>query len=180
MVPCRPEERNAGNNDFGGDQGFIMRLKSVFLSIAIISLISGCRISENHRIFKEGQIYQTTVESFSVFEYAAFIWQDPRDYQEVGDLYPFEPYPAAQEYQQKIKEKSAMEFKGKGNIYGGWAVYIPIGSKLKISRVYSHIPRIDKCIIIEAEFLDGSISKKKVIFYGSFETAEGLKLIGSD
>ena len=90
-----------------------------------------------------GQIYEITNDSFVVFRYAAFIWQDRRDYQKIGYLYTFEPYPIVQGYQQKIKKEKASEFEGKGNIDGGWTVYIPIGSKFKIFRVYSHIPRID-------------------------------------
>jgi len=50
-----------------------------------------------------------------------------------GYLYPFRSYPVAQEYQQEIKEKKAMEFEGMGSIAGGWTVYVYI-VQLKCSR----------------------------------------------
>ena len=144
-----------------------MHYKRFFIYIAIMLFASGCRISEEHRFFKEGQVYQTSIESFVVFEYAEFIWQDPRDYQKIGYLYPFDPWPDFLAYQQQIKEKGAMEFKGAGYILGGWAVYIPIGTKLKITCVYSYIPRIDKTISVEAVFLDGPVLGRKMIIHSA-------------
>ena len=150
---------------------FFRKILILFLNTGIVFFIAGCAINATHPKYKEGQIYETTNESFVVFEYAAFIWQNRRDYQKIGYLYPFRSYPVAQEYQQEIKEKKAMEFRGMGSIAGGWAVYVPNGSKFKISRVYSLIPSIDTAIIIEVIFLDGTIKGKHIklspLFYSN-------------
>ena len=76
-----------------------------FLYAGIILFTAGCAVNEKHPKYEVGQIYETTNESFVVFQYAAFIWQDPRDYQKIGYLYPFRSYSVAQEYQQEIKEQ---------------------------------------------------------------------------
>ena len=157
-----------------------MRSRRFFIFTTIIFLTSGCRISENHSIFREGQLYQTTVESFAVFQYAAFIWQDPRDYQKIGYLYPFKPWPVAQLYQQQIKEKNAMEFKGSGNIIGGWAIYVPVGTKFRVSQIYSYIPRIDKTITVEVIFLDGKIKGKYIKLSPQFEDCNGVMRIKTE
>jgi len=154
-----------------------MYSRRFFIFTTIIFLTSGCRISENHSIFREGQTYQTTVESFVVFRYATFIWQNRHDYQKDGALYPFEYDSCLQSYQQQIKEKGAMEFKGVGWVSGGWAVYIPIGTKLKIISIFSIIPRIDKAVRVEAVFLDGPSVDKKVTLRYDFSEGKWLKLI---
>ena len=148
-----------------------------FLYAGIILFTAGCAVNAKHPQYEVGQIYETTNESFVVFQYAAFIWQDPRDYQKIGYLYPFRSYPVAQEYQQKIKEKKAMEFEGMGIIEGGWTVYVPNGSKFKISRVYSLIPSIDTAIIIEVIFLDGTIKGKHIKLSPLFQYSNNEKLI---
>ena len=83
-----------------------------FLYAGIILFTAGCAINEKHPKYKVGQIYETTNDSFVVFEYAAFIWQNRKDYQKIGYLYTFEPYPIIQEYQQKIKEKKYWNLNG--------------------------------------------------------------------
>ena len=148
-----------------------------FLSAVIILFTAGCAIDEKHPKYKVGQIYEITNDSFVVFPYAAFIWQDRRDYQKIGYLYTFEPYPIIQEYQQKIKEKKILELEWIGDTDGGWTVYIPIGSKFKIFRVYSYIPRVDKTIIIEVIFLDGKIKGKIVKLSPQFQSSNDVKLI---
>ena len=60
-----------------------------FLYAGIILFTAGCAINKTHTKYKVGQIYETTNESFVVFKYAAFIWQNRRDYQKIGYLYPF-------------------------------------------------------------------------------------------
>ena len=150
---------------------------TLFLNTGIVFFIAGCAINETLENYKVGQIYETTNDAFVVFEFAQFIWQDPRDYQKKGWLYPFDPYPVAQEYQQKIKKEKALEFDGKGNIDGGWTVYIPIGSKFKVSKIYSHIPRIDKTITVEVIFLDGTIKGKIARLHPRFEDRNEVKLI---
>ena len=54
-------------------------------------LLTGCHVDEQHPFFAVGNVYETKVEAFALFEYAAFIWQDKRDYQERGYLLPFVP-----------------------------------------------------------------------------------------
>ncbi len=156
---------------------FFRKILILFLNTGIVFFIAGCAVNEMHPKYKVGQIYEITNDSFVIFRYASFIWQDRRDYQKIGYLYTFEPYPIVQGYQQKIKEKKALEFDGKGNIDGGWTVYIPIGSKFKIVRVYSHIPRIDKTIIIEGIFLDGKIKGKIVKLTPQFQSSNAAKII---
>ena len=148
-----------------------------FLSAVIILFTAGCAVNEKHPKYEVGQIYETTNESFVVFKYAAFIWQHPRNYQKIGYLYPFRSYPVAQEYQQEIKEKKAMEFRGMGSIAGGWTVYVPNGSKFKISRVYSLIPSMDPAIIVEVIFLDGTIKGKHIKLSYLFQDSNDVKLI---
>lgn len=148
-----------------------------FLYAGIILFTAGCAINDTHTKYKVGQIYEITNDSFVVFPYAAFIWQNRRDYQKIGYLYPFRSYPVAQEYQQEIKEKKAMEFRGMGSIAGGWTVYVPNGSKFKISRVYSLIPSVDPAIIIEVIFLDGTIKGKHIKLSPLFQDSNDVKLI---
>lgn len=90
------------------------------------------------------------------FEYATFISQDKRDYQERGYLLPFVSWEAYQERQQKIKQATSC---GDLHGYSGWAFYIPIGTRFKITEVYSHIPRFDKTICIDAVFLDSQAKR---------------------
>ena len=49
-----------------------------------------------------------------------------------------------------------------GGFYGGWAFYIPIGTRFKITEVYSHIPSVDKTVCIDAVFLDGPAKGRNV------------------
>lgn len=148
-----------------------------FLSAVIILFTAGCAVNEKHPQYKVGQIYKTTKDSFVVFEYAAFIWQNRRDYQKIGYLYPFKSYPVAQEYQKQIKEQKTLEFEGFGNIRGGWAVYVPIGSQFKISKIYSYIPEMDKTIIVEIAFFNERLKDKKIILSSIFEDSNDAKLI---
>ena len=128
-----------------------------------VLLLTGCHVDEQHPFFAVGNVYETKVEAFALFEYAAFIWQDKRDYQERGYLLPFVPWEAYQEHQQKIKQAKATEVEDScGGFYGGWAFYIPIGTRFKITEVYSHIPRIDKTVCIDAVFLDGPAKGRNV------------------
>jgi len=60
---------------------FFRKILILFLNTGIVFFIAGCAINEKHPKYKVGQIYETTNESFIVFKYAAFIWQNRRDYQ---------------------------------------------------------------------------------------------------
>ena len=148
-----------------------------FLYAGIILFTAGCAIDDTHTKYKVGQTYETTNDSFVVFEYAAFIWQNRKDYQKIGYLYPFKSNPVAQEYQQQIKEQKTLEFEGLGNISGGWAVYVPIGSQFKISKIYSYIPEMDKTIIVEIAFFNERLKDKKIILSSIFEDSNDAKLI---
>ena len=46
--------------------------------------------------------------------------------------------------------------------YSSLAFYIPIGTRFKITEVYSHIPRVDKTVCIDAVFLDGPAKGRNV------------------
>ena len=130
-----------------------------------VLLLTGCHVAEQHPFFAVGNVYETKVEAFALFKYAAFIWQDKRDYQERGYLLPFVPWEAYQERQQKIKQAKATEVEpscGGLHGYGGWAFYIPIGTRFKITEVYSHIPSVDKTVCIDAVFLDGPAKGRNV------------------
>ena len=141
------------------------KLKLIFFVLCSALLLTGCRVAEQHPFFAVGNVYETKVEAFALFKYAAFIWQDKRDYQECGYLLPFVPWEAYQERQQKIKQAKATEVEpscGGLHGYGGWAFYIPIGTRFKITEVYSHIPRVDKTVCIDAVFLDGPAKGRNV------------------
>ena len=142
-------------------------IKEFYIIFVVLGtlLLTGCHVAEQHPFFAVGNVYETKVEAFALFEYAAFIWQDKRDYQERGYLLPFVPWEAYQERQQKIKQAKATEVEpscGGLHGYGGWAFYIPIGTRFKITEVYSHIPRVDKTVSIDAVFLDGPAKGRNV------------------
>ena len=102
---------------------------------------------------------KTRSKHFALFKYAAFIWQDKRDYQECGYLLPFVPWEAYQERQQKIKQATSC---GDLHGYSSLAFYIPIGTRFKITEVYSHIPSVDKTVCIDAVSLDGPAKGRNV------------------
>ena len=133
----------------------------IFFVLGAVLLLTGCHVAEQHPFFAVGNVYETKVEAFALFKYAAFIWQDKRDYQERGYLLPFVPWEAYQERQQKIKQAKATEVE-RLHGYGGWAFYIPIGTRFKITEVYSHIPSVDKTVCIDAVFLDGPAKGRNV------------------
>lgn len=157
-------------------------VKTICLYVAILFFACGCVVSTTHPKYKIGQVYETTIESYVVFEYAGFIWQNPKDYQKTGVLYPFHPWPALKVAECQIKEQKRLEWEGFGATCGGWAVYVPIGSQFEISRIYTHaFPAMDAATIMETRFLNGEINGRKVDlsldFSGSHDYLNGLKLI---
>ena len=65
------------------------RLLFIF-SILSALLLTGCKVpQQEYNGFKIGEIYQTEVDAYVVFGYATFIWQNRRDWQEIGVLYSF-------------------------------------------------------------------------------------------
>ena len=65
------------------------RLLFIF-SILSALLLTGCKVpQQEYNGFKIGEIYQTEVDAYVVFAYATFIWQNRRDWQEIGVLYSF-------------------------------------------------------------------------------------------
>ena len=158
-------------------------VKTTCLYVAILFFACGCVVSTTHPKYKIGQVYETTIESYVIFEYAGFIWQNPKDYQKTGVLYPFHPCPAWKVAECPIKEQKRLEWEGMGVSPGGWAVYIPIGSQFEISRIYTYaVPVVDVFFpTVETRFLNGEINGRKVDL--SFDISEnpdysnGLKLI---
>ena len=65
-------------------------IKIGFICSAIAICICGCKISQQeYRGFEVGEIRQTEVDSYVCFGYTTFIWQNPRDWQKMGDLMSF-------------------------------------------------------------------------------------------
>ena len=131
-------------------------IKEFYIIFVVLGtlLLTGCHVAEQHPFFAVGNVYETKVEAFALFEYAVL-----RDYQERGYLLPFVPREAYQELQQKIKQATSC---GDLHGYSSLAFYIPIGTRFKITEVYSHIPRVDKTVSIDAVFLDGPAKGRNV------------------
>ena len=104
------------------------KLLFIFLILSAL-LLTGCKIQQKeYNRFKVGEIYQTEVDAYVVFGYATFIWQNPRDWQEMGDLMSF-PKKLDDEDKEKItllKRNGSLEMKRDFyNHSGGMIYFIP-------------------------------------------------------
>ena len=111
------------------------RLLFIF-SILSALLLTGCKVpQQEYNGFKVGEFYQTEVDAYVVFGYATFIWQNPRDWQEIGVLMSF-PEKISDENKKNLtilKGKGSLEMKRCFNYsWGGLVFFIPKGLVYKI------------------------------------------------
>ena len=89
------------------------RLLFIFLILSAL-LLTGCKVQQQeYNRFKVGEIYQTEVDAYVVFGYATFIWQNRRDWQEIGVLMSF-PEKISDENKKNLtilKSKGSLEMK---------------------------------------------------------------------
>ena len=143
------------------------RLLFIFLILSAL-LLTGCKIQQQeYNRFKVGEIYQTEVDAYVVFGYATFIWQNRRDWQEIGDLYSF---PARLDDSDKekltlLKNKGFLEMKRCfDNSPGGMLYFLSKGLIYKIDYIYTRYPdkwETGKSTYIVVVFLNGPLQGKK-------------------
>ncbi|MBO5408469.1 MAG: hypothetical protein J6A61_03580 [Clostridia bacterium] len=143
------------------------RLLFIF-SILSALLLTGCKIQQQeYNRFKVGEIYQTEVDAYVVFGYATFIWQDPKDWQEIGVLNSF---PARLDDSDKekltlLKNKGFLEMKRCfDNSPGGMLYFLHEGLIYKIDCIYTRYPdqwETGNSTDIVVEFLNGTLQGKK-------------------
>jgi hypothetical protein len=143
------------------------RLLFIF-SILSALLLTGCKVhQQEYNRFKVGEIYQTEVDAYVVFGYATFIWQNPRDWQEIGDLYSF---PARLDDSDKekltlLKNKGFLEMKRCfDNSSGGMLYFLHKGLIYKIDCIYTRYPdkwETGNSTYIVVVFLNGPLQGKK-------------------
>lgn len=143
-------------------------IKIGFICSAIAICICGCKISQQeYRGYEVGEIRQTEVDSYVRFGYATFIWQNPRDWQEMGDLMSF-PKKLDDEDKEKItllKRNGSLEMKRDFyNHSGGMIYFIPKGTIYKIDKIYTLYPsqwETGSSTYIEVRFTNGPLKDKK-------------------
>ena len=143
-------------------------IKIGFICSAIAICICGCKISQQeYRGYEVGEIRQTEVDSYVRFGYATFIWQNPRDWQEMGDLMSF-PKKLDDEDKEKItllKRNGSLEMKRDFyNNSGGMIYFIPKGTTYKIDKIYTLYPsqwETGSPTYIEIKFTNGPLKDKK-------------------
>ena len=143
-------------------------IKIGFICSAIAICICGCKISQQeYRGFEVGEIRQTEVDSYVRFGYATFIWQNPRDWQEMGDLMSF-PKKLDDEDKEKItllKRNGSLEMKRDfRNNSGGMIYFIPKGTTYEIDKIYTLYPEkwsTGTSTYIEIKFTNGPLKDKK-------------------
>ena len=143
------------------------KLLFIFLILSAL-LLTGCKIQQQeYNRFKVGEIYQTEVDAYVVFGYATFIWQNPRDWQEIGALNSF---PARLDDRDKekltlLKSEGSREMKRDfRNFVGGLVFFIPKGLIYKIDSIYTRYPdhwNTGASTYIVVEFSSGSLQSKK-------------------
>lgn len=142
-------------------------IKIGFICSAIAICICGCISQQEYRGYEVGEIRQTEVDSYVRFGYATFIWQNPRDWQEMGDLMSF-PKKLDDEDKEKItllKRNGSLEMKRDfRNNSGGMIYFIPKGTTYKIDKIYTVYPsqwETGSSTYIEIKFTNGPLKDKK-------------------
>ena len=143
------------------------KLLFIFLILSAL-LLTGCKIQQKeYNRFKVGEIYQTEVDAYVVFGYATFIWQNRRDWQEIGVLYSF---PARLDDSDKekltlLKNKGFLEMKRCfDNSPGGMLYFLSKGLIYKIDCIYTRYPdkwETGNSTYIVVVFLNGPLQGKK-------------------
>ena len=143
------------------------KLLFIFLILSAL-LLTGCKIQQKeYNRFKVGEIYQTEVGAYVVFGYATFIWQNRRDWQEIGVLMSF-PEKISDENKKNLtilKSKGSLEMKRCFNYsWGGLVFFIPKGLVYKIDKIYTLYPtqwEDGDATEIVIKFLNGPLQGKK-------------------
>ena len=142
-------------------------IKIGFICSAIAICICGCISQQEYSGFEVGEIRQTEVDSYVCFGYATFIWQNPRDWQDIGELYSF---PSKLDDEDKdnltlLKSKGSVEMKRDFyNHRGGMIYFIPKGTTYKIDKIYTVYPsqwETGSSTYIEIKFTNGPLKDKK-------------------
>ena len=143
------------------------KLLFIFLILSAL-LLTGCKVhQQEYNGFKIGEIYQTEVDAYVVFGYATFIWQDPKDWQEIGVLNSF---PSRLDDRDKekltlLKSEGSREMKRDfHNSVGGLVFFIPQGLVYKIDNIYTLYPEkweTGTSTYIVVVFLNGPLQGKK-------------------
>ena len=143
-------------------------IKIGFICCAVIICASGCKVSQQeYRGYEVGEIRQTEVDSYVCFGYATFIWQNPRDWQEMGNLYSFPAkiFDRDKENLTLLKNKGFIEMKRDfHNNSGGMIYFIPKGTIYKIDKIYTLYPsqwETGSSTYIEVRFTNGPLKDKK-------------------
>ena len=159
------------------------KLLFIFLILSAL-LLTGCKIQQQeYNRFKVGEIYQTEVDAYVVFGYATFIWQNPRDWQEIGVLMSF-PAKISDENKKNLtilKSKGSLEMKRCFNYsWRGLVFFIPQGLVYKIDNIYTLYPEAwdtGTSTYIVAVFLNGPLQGKKAYLKPwSFPTSKKLNI----
>ena len=143
------------------------RLLFIF-SILSALLLTGCKVpQQEYNGFKIGEIYQTEVDAYVVFGYATFIWQNRRDWQEIGVLMSF-PEKISDENKKNLtilKSKGSLEMKRCfDNSPGGMLYFLSKGLIYKIDCIYTRYPdkwETGNSTYIVVVFLNGPLQGKK-------------------
>ena len=143
-------------------------IKICFACCAVSIFAAGCKVhQQEYNRFKVGEIYQTEVDAYVVFAYATFIWQNPRDWQEIGELMSF-PAKISDENKKNLtilKSKGSLEMKRCFNYcWGGLVFFIPKGLVYKIDNIHTLYPEkwsSGTSTYIVVEFLNGQLQGKK-------------------
>lgn len=142
-------------------------IKIGFICSAIAICICGCISQQEYRGYEVGEIRQTEVDSYVRFGYATFIWQNPRDWQDIGELYSF---PSKLDDEDKnnltlLKSKGSVEMKRDFyNHRGGMIYFIPKGTIYEIDKIYTVYPsqwETGSSTYIEIKFTNGPLKDKK-------------------
>jgi hypothetical protein len=142
-------------------------IKIGFICSAIAICICGCISQQEYRGYEVGEIRQTEVDSYVCFGYATFIWQNPRDWQKMGDLMSF-PKKLDDEDKEKItllKRNGSLEMERDfRNNSGGMIYFIPKGTTYEIDKIYTLYPsqwETGSSTYIEIKFTNGPLKDKK-------------------
>ena len=161
-----------------------MKKLLLIFSILIALLLTGCKVhQQEYNRFKVGEIYQTEVDAYVVFAYATFIWQNPRDWQEIGELMSF-PAKISDENKKKLtilKSKGSLEMKRCFNYsWGGLVYFLHKGLIYKIDNIYTFYPEqwnTGSSTYIVVVFLNGPLQGKKAYLdLYAFPTSKRLNI----
>ena len=156
-------------------------IKIGFICSAIAICICGCKISQQEYIgYEVGEIRQTEVDSYVLFGYATFIWQNPRDWQEMGRPYSFPAkiFDRDKENLTLLKNKGFIEMERDfRNHRGGMIYFIPKGTTYEIDKIYTLYPEkwsSGSSTYIEIKFTNGPLKDKKAVLTWAYPESARL------